>query len=92
MDTEFTARNVAKWVVKSIVAIKTTELVAKTAAEHTNFEKDDMVVKIGSGVIGWGVSARLQPITDAMVDKTTDFTVAQWDNFRSKKHTKQEEK
>lgn len=92
MDTDFTARNVAKWIVRSIVAMKTTELVANAAADHTNFEKDDIVVKIGAGVVGWGVSAKLKPVTDAIVDKTADFTVEQWNNRRSKKETKKEEK
>jgi len=89
---DFTARNVAKWVLKSVVAIKTTELVANTAADHTSFDKDDLVVKIGAGIVGWGVSARLQPYTDALVDKTADFAVTQWSNRNSKKDNPENEK
>ena len=88
---DFTRRNVAKWVIKSVVAIKTTEFVANTTADHTSFEKDDMIVKIGAGIVGWGISARLQPYTDALVDKTADFAVEQWNN-RKKDKPKNEEK
>jgi hypothetical protein len=92
MDTAFTARNVAKWVTTSVVAIKTAELAAETVSDYTRFEEDDLVVNLGSKCFGWFVSSRLEPVTDAMVDKTADFLVAQWDKRRTKKDTENEEK
>lgn len=92
MDAEFTARNVAKWIAKSIVAIKTTELVANVAADYTRFEKDDMVVKIGAGVVGWGVSSKLEPVTDRFVDTTADFIASYRGKLNTKKNAKPQEK
>jgi len=88
--TDFTARNIAKWVARSIVAIKTAEVVTNTTANNTNFEKDAMIVKIGAGIVGWGVSNACGSLTDIAVDKTADFLTEKWNNRQAKKNDKQE--
>jgi hypothetical protein len=90
MHPEFTARNVAKFVAKSIIAYKTTKLTAETIEEHTQFEKDDMIVELGSGVVGWYVSAKLSPVTDKIVDKTADFITEKREAREYKKNHKKD--
>lgn len=85
-----TVRNVAKFVVKSIVAIKTTKLTAEAIEDHTRFEKDDMFVEIGSGVVGWYASSKLSPVTDKIVDKTADFITEKRQARKDKKDTKKD--
>lgn len=92
MDTAFTVRNVAKWIAKSIIAAKTAEIVAETVADHTRFEEDNIVVHLGSGCVGWFVSDKLQPVTDAVVDRTADFVNEQRSKRSAKKTAKKEEK
>lgn len=74
--TEFTSRNVAKFVVRTTIALQTSKLVKKPITDHTQFEEDDNVVTIATGLIGWYVSDKLKPYTDSMVDKTADWIVA----------------
>lgn len=88
----FTARNVSKFIAKSLVAAKTTQLTAETIADHTHYEKDDTIVELGSGVVGWYVSAKLSPITDAIVDKTADFVTAKREARQAKKNAKKDQK
>lgn len=72
MHTAFTARNVAKYVVKAAIHGKVQQLTADAIVDYTRFEEDDKVVDISSHVVGWAVSDRLKPYTDKMVDKTAD--------------------
>lgn len=86
----FTGRNVAKFIVKSIVATKTADLAADALAENTSFEEDDLVVEIGSQCFGWYISSKLQPVTDKIVDKTADFVVAKREARKAKKTAKKD--
>lgn len=88
---EFTARNAAKYVVTAVIAIKTEKFAKDTITDYTEFEQDDMIVKIGSHLIGWGVSSKLKPVTDAAVDKTADFISAKRQELKDKKETKKTE-
>jgi hypothetical protein len=90
MTTEFTTRNVAKFILKSIVATKTADLTADTITEHTRFEEDDLVVDIGSKVFGWYVSDKLKPVTDKIVDSTADFVIEKREARKAKKNAKQD--
>jgi hypothetical protein len=90
MHPEFTTRNVAKFVAKSIVYYKTTKLTAETIEEHTQFEKDDMIVGLGASVVGWLVSDKLSPVTDKIVDKTADFVTEKRQARKDKKNPKQD--
>lgn len=74
--TAFTPRNVAKYIAVAIVHGKTAQLTEDAITDHTQFEEDDMIVNIGSHVVGWYVSHKLKPITDKMVDVTADRIVA----------------
>jgi hypothetical protein len=85
----FTARNVSKHVLRAIVAAKVTQIASDAAANYTRYEEDDMVVKIGSGVVGWGVAYHLQPVTNAIVDKTADFITEQRTKRAAKKNTEE---
>jgi hypothetical protein len=73
MMPAFTARNVTKFIAKSIVAVKAAELTADAITDHTHYEEDDIVVDLGSKVIGWYVSEKLEPVTDKIVDTAADF-------------------
>lgn len=78
----FTPRNVAKYVVKAIVAGKTAQLTEQAITDHTQFDEDDLVVDITGTVVGWYVASKLKPYTDVMVDKTAD-----WINARKAQKT-----
>lgn len=92
VDTPFTPRNVAKFVVKAVVAGKTAQVAEGVIADHTKFEKDDTIVDISSHLIGWYVSSKLQPVTDAMVDKTADFIAEKRAKRAAKKAASEDEK
>lgn len=87
MDTPFTARNVVKFVAKAAIAAKTAELAADAMVDYTALEEDSATVKIGSRVIGWYISDKLEPVTDKMVDKSADFIAAQRAKRQAKKNT-----
>jgi hypothetical protein len=88
---EFTPRNVAKFVAKAIVAGKTAQMTENALVDYTSLEEDSMTVDIAGGVVGWYVSDKLKPVTDAMVDKTADFVVARKNARQAKKNAKQED-
>lgn len=88
---EFTARTAAKYVAKSVVAIKTKQIAENTITDHTDFEKDDMIVRISTGLISGYVSSKLTPVTDAAVDKAADYIAAKRE-ARAAKKNKTEEK
>jgi hypothetical protein len=86
MESESLAIDVAKWLLNSAVAMKTAQLAADTVADYTRFEKDSLAVRLGSGAIGMVVARKLEPATDAIVDKTADFIVEKRNKFRSRKN------
>jgi hypothetical protein len=73
---DFTPRNVAKYVVRTVIFSKASQLAKDAIVDHTEFEDDDMTVKISGHLVGWAVSAKLKPYTDKMVDKTADYVNA----------------
>jgi|tagenome__1003787_1003787.scaffolds.fasta_scaffold20840676_2 hypothetical protein len=87
----FTPRTVAKFVLKSIVAGKTAQLTEHLITDYTRFDEDDMIVDITGGVVGWYVSDKLKPVTDAIVDKTADFVTAKKESRKAKKTAKKED-
>lgn len=86
----FTPRNVTKFVVQAVIAGKATELTEDAITDHTRFDEDDMIVNIGSRVVGWYVASKLKPYTDMAVDRTADFVVAKREARKSKKDTPEE--
>lgn len=88
---DFTARNAAKYVVKAIIHFKTAQITEDVITDHTRFEEDDMIVDISGHLVGWYVSDKLKPVTDAMVDKTADFVVARKNARTAKKNAKKED-
>lgn len=91
MDTESFPRTAAKWIVSSIIAIKTIDLVENAAGDYTRFEKDSLAVRLGAGAISLAVTSKTTPYTDKMVDKTADFIVAKREKMRAKKNTEKKD-
>lgn len=87
----FTARNVTKFIAKAIVAAKTAEITADAISDHTNYEKDDLAVDLGSKCVGWFVSEKLEPVTDKMVDTVADFVTSKREARKAKKDAKKKE-
>lgn len=85
---DFTPRNVAKYMVQATIQFRTAKLVKNAIVDHTNFEKDNTPVTLVSNVVGWGVSAKLKPHTDRMVDKTADFIADKREKRQAKKAKK----
>lgn len=92
MDKNAAARNAAKWLIDAIILAKTTELAADVLIDHTNFDKDNLIVKVGSSAVGGIVSVTVAPVISISVDKTADFVTTKFVAFRTKRNTKKQEK
>lgn len=91
METpEFTPRNVSKWLLRSVVDMKVTQLTRNAVANYTRYESDNMLVTLGAHAVGWAVAAQLQPVTDKIVDVTADFATEQYNKRRTKKNKTEE--
>lgn len=88
---QFTPRNAAKFVVTTIIKVKTAQKTEDLITDYTQFEEDALVVDIAGGLVGWWVGDRLKPYTDKVVDKTADFIVAKREQMKEKKDTPSEE-
>lgn len=88
----FTARNVAKYIVRAAIHSQVASATETAIINHTRFEEDDFVVDVASNVVGWGVSAQLKPWSDRVVDRTADFIAEQRAARAAKKTAKTEEK
>lgn len=86
--SKFTGRNVAKMIVKTTVQYKVTKIAANVLVDHTDLEADDLIVKLGSRVIGWGVAENLEPYTDQGVDITFSFVGKRADSFKTRRQAK----
>jgi hypothetical protein len=84
----FTPRNVAKFVIKTTVQLKTASLVRTAIADRTSLETTDTPVVLTGSVVGWYVGHKVKPVTDKTVDKIADFAVAK----RSKRQARKSEK
>jgi len=86
----FTLRNVTKFTVRNIIFLETAELTSDAVTDYTSFDEDDLVVRIGSKIVGWYVAEKVRPVTDKMVDVTFDFVAAKRDARAAKKSTETE--
>jgi hypothetical protein len=82
---DFIPRNIAKYVVTGAITMKVAQLTKDAMVDNTRFSEDDMIVKLGSGVVGWGAAAKLKPYTDKAVDKTADFVNKKREARKTKK-------
>jgi hypothetical protein len=82
---DFTARNVAKYVVKATIHFKTAQFTEEVITDHTRFEEDDLIVDLSGHLVGWYISDKLKPVTDKMVDKTADFVVAKRAAYKARR-------
>lgn len=89
-DPDFTPRNVAKYAVTFVIRTKVVKLVKNAADDYTRFENDDITVRVSANIIGWGISAKLKPFTDKVVDRTADYIVAKREK-KSKEDQNQKE-
>lgn len=92
MDIDFTPRGIAKYVATGIVGNRSAKLAENVIVDHTRFEKDALIVELGTGLIGAYVAMKLRPATDYAVDKAADYIVAKRAEFADKKNQKTEEK
>lgn len=76
MSDAFTPRNAAKYIVKAIVHRKAAQFTEDVLIDYTRYEEDDLVVDLGSHLVGWYVSDKLKPHTDRAVDFVADKAVA----------------
>lgn len=90
-NTPFTARNISKFVVTTAIAYKATDVAEDAITENTRFNDDDIVVIIGSKLIGWGIADTVKPYTDKMVDRTADFIAAKREARQAKKNAKKQD-
>lgn len=86
-----TPRETAKFVISTAIAAKATSVAEDNIVEHTRYEEDDLIVVVGSKVIGMYTSAILKPFTDKAVDKTADFVLAKREARKAKKTAKKQE-
>ena len=91
MDPDSLARDVAKWLLESMIAMKTTQLTANAIDDYTRFEKDSLPVRLGSGAVGMIVSRKLEPVTNKIVDSTADFINEKRADRRNKKNNKKKD-
>lgn len=84
-DPDFTPRNVAKFAVTFLIRGKVVKIVRNAANDYTALEQDNLLVRASANIVGWGVSAKLKPHTDKVVDKTADFVVARREKKAAKK-------
>lgn len=83
-----TVRGVVKHVASSAVGMGTSVFTAKTVDNYTRFEKEDFIVKLGAGAVGFIVATKVTPYTDMAVDKTADFITAKYEARKTKKTEK----
>lgn len=91
MDAETLPRTVAKWLILSVIDLKTTQIVRDTADNYTRFNRDSTAVNIGAGAIGMVVAHACMPVTDKIVDKTANFIAEKRAQRSAKKNTKKED-
>lgn len=87
LSDKFTARNVAKTVVKMVIASKTAGLTERLLTDYTSLDEDSMTVDVAGHVVGWGVASQLKPLTDKIVDKTFDYIAEKRNDRQSKTST-----
>jgi hypothetical protein len=85
MNHPVTTRMIAKKVAQALVASQVARLTRGAITDYTRFDKDDMIVEVGSGTVGWLVSEYCAPVTDKIVDKASDYIVIKRGERKSKK-------
>jgi len=83
---EIPPRLVAKHVASSIVGLFVARAVGN-AADRRNLKKDSIPVLLVGTALAFVVAAKLEPVTDKIVDTTFDFVAAKrqaWKNRKSK--------
>jgi hypothetical protein len=82
---DFTPRNIMKYIATGVISMKAASMTKDALVDHTRFDEDDIVVKIGAGVVGWGAGHHAKPYTDKAVDKVADFVNAKREARKAKK-------
>jgi hypothetical protein len=92
MISPFAPRDIAKNVVNVLVAAKVTDVASDAMVDYTSLEEDSKTVRISSSLIGMYIAAKLDPVTDKIIDKTADFIVAANTKRKNRKKNDTEEK
>lgn len=87
-----TPRDAAKYLANGLVIAKTDQVATNYMADHTRFEKDDTVVKLGAGLVATQVGMLLSPVTNKCVDVVADTIVTRREAWKTKKAAKNAEK
>ena len=87
-----TPRNIAKFIVKASIAEGVAHVTKEAVANYTAFDSDNAVVKIGAKCVGWYLSSKVQPYTDAAVDKTADYIETKREERRQARKKSEESK
>lgn len=69
---QITKTQIAQYALKTLVALVVTDKTATAIANNTDYNTNDITVRVGSGVAGWWVAEKLSPYTDAAVEKVAD--------------------
>lgn len=86
---DVTPRTVAVYLIQGAISMKVTQMSRDAMVENTRFEKDDMIVKLGSGAIGMVAGGIAKPHTEKAVDKIADYIVAKREARNAKKAQKE---
>lgn len=82
---DFTPRNVLKYIATGAISMKAASMTKETLVDNTRFDENDIVVKLGAGIVGWGVGHHTKPYTDKAIDKVADFVNAKREARNAKK-------
>jgi len=85
---DLSAPSVAKWLVTSFIAMKVTDVTSRTLDNHTRLNTDNIIVRLGTGLVGMVVSVHAKPYTDKMVDRTTIYIATKRVAYQDKKAKK----
>jgi hypothetical protein len=79
-------RTFAKHIAQSAVGLGASTLTARAVDNYTPYDPNAFIVKLGAGAVGFIVASKLQPLTDAAVDKSADFVAAKRQARRDRKN------
>jgi hypothetical protein len=92
MAFPFTPREIAKYGINALIYSKASDVASDVMVDYTSLEEDSKTVRISSSLIGMYIAAKLDPVTDKIVDKTADFIVAANNKRKDKNKNDTEEK
>ena len=68
-----TPTSIAKFALSAVVALNVAKASRNAVDNYTEFDADSIPVMVGTAVAGQIVAMKLEPVTDAIVDKTVSW-------------------